>query len=178
MGGFIVNSSDVSESDDGCDESEDLSDDKVDFNEVLSKIGRSRGVKVNWAFEADMLAAFGKDLELCMKAVCALYRKQTADEKTGKFTYYHNGEGFSQCDAFRGSELAEFLTDGDPQGDVKKSVEELQEYDPKAPELAVHLPLTTLSNCLQSTRAKKILFFSHLNMASPKFYGKDGGISR
>ncbi|KAH7853826.1 hypothetical protein Vadar_007018 [Vaccinium darrowii] len=116
-------------------ESEDLSDDNVDFNEVLSKIGRSRGVKVNWAFEADMLAAFGKDLELCMKAVCALYRKQTADEKTGKFTYYHNGEGFSQCDAFRGSELAEFLTDGDPQGDVKKSVEELQEYDPKAPEL-------------------------------------------
>lgn len=31
--------------------------------------------------------------------------------------------------------LAEFLIDGDPQGDVNKSVEELQEYDPKAPEL-------------------------------------------
>ncbi|KAH7856024.1 hypothetical protein Vadar_031784 [Vaccinium darrowii] len=135
LGGFIVNSSDVSESDDGSDESEDLSDDNVDFNEVLSNIRRSRGVKVKWDFEADMLAAFGKDLELCMKAVCALYRKQTADEKIGKFTYYHNQEGFSQCDALRGSMLAEFLIDGDPQGDVNKSVEELQEYDPKAPEL-------------------------------------------
>jgi hypothetical protein len=48
------------------------------FNEVISKIRRSRGVKVKWKFEADMLAAFGKDLELCMKAVCALLMKRLA----------------------------------------------------------------------------------------------------
>lgn len=30
---------------------------------------------------------------------------------------------------YRGSELAEFLTDGDSQSDVKKSVAELQEFD-------------------------------------------------
>ncbi|XP_058195058.1 uncharacterized protein LOC131311585 [Rhododendron vialii] len=114
---------------------EDLSDDNVDFNEVLSKLRRSRGHKVEWEFEADMLAAFGKDPELCMKGICALYRKQTADEKIGKFTYYSNQQGFSHCDALRGSILAKFLTEGDPQGDVKKSVEELREYDPKAPEL-------------------------------------------
>lgn len=135
LGGFIVNSSDISESDDGSNVSEDLSDDNVDFNEVLSKLRRTRGHKVEWEFEADMLAAFGKDPELCMKAVCALYRKQTAEEKIGKFTCYSNRQGFSQCDALRGSILAEFLTEGDPQGEVKKSVEELQEYDPKAPEL-------------------------------------------
>lgn len=101
LGGFIVNSSDISESDDGSNESEDLSDDNVDFNEVLSKLRRSRGHKVEWEFEADMLAAFGKDPELCMKAVCALYRKQTAEEKIGKFTCYSNRQGFSQCDALR-----------------------------------------------------------------------------
>lgn len=31
--------------------------------------------------------------------------------------------------------MAEFLTDGDLQGDVKKSVEELQEYNPRGAEL-------------------------------------------
>lgn len=35
---------------------------------------------------------------------------------------------------FRGSTLAEFLNHGDPRGGLKKSVKELQEYDPKAVE--------------------------------------------
>lgn len=37
--------------------------------------------------------------------------------------------------SYRGSRLAEFLTDGDATGDVKKSAKELQEYDPNAVEL-------------------------------------------
>ena len=41
--------------------------------------------------------------------------------------------------SYRGCTLAEFLTDGDPQGDLKKSVKELQAYDPNAVELCRNL---------------------------------------
>lgn len=101
LGGFIVKSSDVSDSDDDSSASEDLSDDNVDFGEVLSSIRRQGNSKLKWDFEADMLAAFGKDLTLCMKAVCALYRQQTSEEKISKGTLYYNQRGFSHCDAFR-----------------------------------------------------------------------------
>ncbi|PSS04430.1 hypothetical protein CEY00_Acc20284 [Actinidia chinensis var. chinensis] len=134
LGGFIVNGLDVYDGGD-VSASKDVSDDNVNFDEVLSTIQRSRGLTVKWEFEVDMLAAFGKDLELCMKAICALYRQQTSEEKVSKGTFYSNQRGFSQCDAFRGTTLAEFLTDGDPQGEVKKSVKELQEHDRKGPEL-------------------------------------------
>lgn len=135
LGGFIVESSDVSHADDASSESQDVSDDNVDFDEILSKLQRNKDHKSEWEFEADMLAAFGKDIELCMKAVCALYRQQTSEEKLSKETFYYNGRGFSKFDAERGSRLAEFLTDGDATGDVKKSAKELQEYDPNAAEL-------------------------------------------
>lgn len=135
LGGFIVESSDVSHADDASSESQDVSDDNVDFDEILSKLQRNKDHKSEWEFEADMLAAFGKDIELCMKAVCALYRQQTSEEKLSKETFYYNGRGFSKFDAERGSRLAEFLTDGDTTGDVKKSAKELQEYDPNAVEL-------------------------------------------
>ncbi|XP_057463866.1 uncharacterized protein LOC130753720 [Actinidia eriantha] len=106
LGGFIVNGLDVYDGGD-VSASEDVSDDNVNFDEVLSTIQRSRGFTVKWEFEVDMLAAFGKDLELCMKASVS----------------------------YRGTTLAEFLTDGDPQGEMKKSVKEQQEHDPKGPEL-------------------------------------------
>ncbi|KAI3831504.1 hypothetical protein MKX03_016610 [Papaver bracteatum] len=40
--------------------------------------------EVKWESEADMLSSFGKDFELCMKAVCALYRHQNPEEKSSK----------------------------------------------------------------------------------------------
>lgn len=159
LGGFIVSSSDVSGSDDGSSASDDVSDDNVDFGEVLSRIRRNRDSKLKWEFEADMLAAFGKDLELCMKAVCALYRQQTSEERCSRGTIYSNQRGFSQCDAFRGTTLAEFLTDGDPQGDLKKSVEELQDFDPKGPELCRTL----------ATHYSKQLFAIYKNNEDPLF---------
>ncbi|XP_047323416.1 uncharacterized protein LOC124927111 isoform X2 [Impatiens glandulifera] len=55
----------------------------------------------DWQFEGEMLAVFGKDVKMCMRAVCALYRQQTLDEKTSKGTIYHNGRGFSKFDASR-----------------------------------------------------------------------------
>ncbi|CAI0546656.1 unnamed protein product [Linum tenue] len=79
----------------------------------------------NWKQYGDMLAAF-KEPELCMMAVCVLYRQQTSYERMFKVTRDANGRGFSQDDARWGSEIAEFLTDGDLLGDMNKSVEELQ----------------------------------------------------
>lgn len=112
LGGFIVDESDVSEdsgSSDGSSKnsdsgdasgvSQDISDDN--YGELMSKLGRKRGPSLKWELEGHMLADFGKDPELCMKAVCVLYRQQTSEEKGCKVTIYSNQRGFSQCDAHR-----------------------------------------------------------------------------
>ncbi|KAM7267658.1 hypothetical protein ACFE04_009824 [Oxalis oulophora] len=121
-------------------ESDDVSDDDEGFGDILSRIKRTKVDKIKWEFEADMLAALGKEPELCMKAVCALHRQQTSEEQDFKESLCSNGRGFSKFDAYRlaltnydlfsrGSTLARFLTNGDPLGDLKKSVEEFQKYD-------------------------------------------------
>lgn len=159
LGGFIVNSSDDSGSDESSGESEDSSDGKIDFSEILSNLHRKKDKKLKWEFEADMLADFGKDIELCMKAVCALYRQQTSAEKISRGTLCYNSRGFSKFDAPRGSTLAEFLTDGDPQGNLKKSAKELAEYDPKAVKLCRTL----------ATNYSKQLFAIYNNKEDPLF---------
>ncbi|XP_076937438.1 uncharacterized protein LOC143605067 [Bidens hawaiensis] len=133
LGGFIVDSSESvsvyeSESGDSADESEDVLN---EYKETLDRIGRKKSLNLKWELEADMLSDFGKDPKLCMSAVCALYRKQTDDEKDSKVTIHHNERGFSQPDANKGSELAVFLMGRDPDGDLNKTVEELKEYDAK-----------------------------------------------
>lgn len=106
--GFIVSSS--SEDDDASSESKhdddastesDVSDVSVNYKEIMSNLRRTKDNSSKWEFEADMLAAFGKDPELCMKAVCALYRQQTSEEKICKGSLYHNQRGFSKIDAHR-----------------------------------------------------------------------------
>lgn len=82
-------------------ESDDASHGSIDYEAIIARIGRRKDHKVKWEFEADMLAAFGKDAHLCMMAVCALYRQQTTDEKFHKATIVRNARGFSQCDAYR-----------------------------------------------------------------------------
>jgi hypothetical protein len=99
LGGFIVGCSDVD--DDASSESQDVSDENTDFDEILSKLQRNQDHKLKWEFEADILAAFGKDTELCMKAVCALFRQQTSEEKSSKEAFYTNHRGFSKFDAPR-----------------------------------------------------------------------------
>ncbi|KAI3705740.1 hypothetical protein L1987_75981 [Smallanthus sonchifolius] len=131
LSGFIVESSESAsscdpESGDSADESENVLN---EYKETLEKIGRKKVMNLKWDLEGDMLSDFGKDPVLCMRAVCALYRQQTADEKTSKETIYQNERGFSHPDAPRASELAEFLTGGDPNGDLNKTVEELKEYN-------------------------------------------------
>ena len=56
---------------------------------------------MKWEFEADMLAAFGKDPKLCMKAVCALYRQQTSVEQLSKGALLSNQRGFNKFDAYK-----------------------------------------------------------------------------
>ncbi|XP_038898046.1 uncharacterized protein LOC120085872 [Benincasa hispida] len=131
--GFIVRDSEVSDVG-STSQSEDLSNGSEGYDEIISKLGR-RKKELKWEYEADMLAAFGKDPELCMKAVCALYRQQTSEEKVSKATLFSNKKGFSKFDAIRGTSLAEFLTDGNPQGNLNKSVKEVEEYDPNAIDL-------------------------------------------
>ncbi|XVF53448.1 hypothetical protein PTKIN_Ptkin05aG0100200 [Pterospermum kingtungense] len=150
---------DVSSSSSACTDSKDDSDKEVDFDVILSRLKRNKDHKSDWKFEGEMLAAFGKDVELCMKAVCALYRQQTSGEKLWKAAFCQNQRGFSKFDAHRGCTLAEFLTDGDPQGDVKKSVEELQAYDPNAVELCRNL----------ATRYSKQLFEIYNSKEDPYF---------
>ncbi|KAK4839433.1 hypothetical protein QYF36_021901 [Acer negundo] len=158
LNGFIVDSTDVEDDDESSDAQED-SDDNEDFGEILSRIKRSKGQKLSWEFEADMLAAFGKDPELCMKAVCALYRQQTSEEKVSKGSLFNNCRGFNKFDAHRGSDLAQFLTDGDSECDLKKSVKELLKRDPKGVEKCRTL----------ATKYSKQLFEIYQNKEDPLF---------
>lgn len=76
------------------------SDSVVDYADVMACIGRKNKAK-DWKFEGDMLAAFDEHPELCLKAVCALYRRQTKEEQMHKATIVHNKQGFSQIHAPR-----------------------------------------------------------------------------
>lgn len=143
--------------------SDDGSDDDTDFGMILSRFQRSKDHKFRWEFEGDMLSDFGKDPELCMKAVCALYRQQSDEEKLNKETLHGNGRGFSKFDAPRGSKLAEFLIDGDPSGDLKKSVLELQAYNSKGVTLCRKL----------ATHYSKQLFQIYKNKEDPLFLPQD-----
>nr|GMC68425.1 Chromosome partition protein like [Ipomoea batatas] len=153
------NNNDASAADDSSFDPEIASDNDETFGEIISRIRRKKTHKLEWDYEADMLAAFAEVPELCMKAVCALYRMQTDDEKNCKSTMYMNERGFSQCDAYRGSQLAQFLTDGNPKGDVIKSVKELQEHDPKGLEKCWSL----------AQRYSKQLFEIYKNKEDPLF---------
>ncbi|GAB4845329.1 hypothetical protein Ancab_038737 [Ancistrocladus abbreviatus] len=93
-------------------------------NDLIAKCWRSRMTKV-WEFEADLLYAFENDDELCLKAVCALYRRHTKLNGGPFFGY----RGFCRS-VPRGIALGKFLVDGDPNGKMKKSVAELKQYDP------------------------------------------------
>nr|XP_010925775.2 uncharacterized protein LOC105048228 [Elaeis guineensis] len=161
LGGFIVSGSDnleaESNSDDFSSEEQATSSD-VDLDDILSNIRRERDVK-QWEYEADLLASLGKDPELCMKAVCAIYRQQTSEEKSIKETILLNSRGFNTIDAKRGSMMAEFLLDGDPHGPLKKSVQELERYDPQGLDYCYKL----------ATRYSKQLFMIYQNKEDPYF---------
>ncbi|KAK3429420.1 hypothetical protein EUGRSUZ_E00841 [Eucalyptus grandis] len=84
--------------------------------------------KERWNSEADMLLDFTQDDELCMKAVCALYRWQRS-----KSMQRTACGGFNDLLSPRENSLAEFLMGGDPEGKLKKSVMNLRDHCPEGP---------------------------------------------
>ncbi|KAI7755273.1 hypothetical protein M8C21_002418, partial [Ambrosia artemisiifolia] len=161
LGGFIVDSSGSlsscdSESSDNTDESEDALN---EYKATLDTIGRKKISNMKWDLEGDMLSDFAKDPALCMSAVCAVYRQQTADEQASKETIYRNKRGFSQADAWRASKLADFLMDGDSNGGLKKTVEELNEYDSEGIKLCRKLANTYSNQLFQIYQNKEDPYF-------------------
>ncbi|KAG6491694.1 hypothetical protein ZIOFF_046630 [Zingiber officinale] len=160
LGGFIVSGSESAESAPSSEEfsSEIESGSVIDFGNILAEISRKKRTE-SWEYEADMLASFSRDSELCLKAVCVLYRQQTSDEQSAKGTFLLNKRGFNKLDAQRGSMVAEFLTDGDPNGPLKKTVQDLEKYDP-----------TALSFCRKlASRYSKQLFTIYQSKEDPLF---------
>lgn len=172
LGGFIVDSSDTSDCHSGSncnDISEhdgsssgdclDESERSIGYDKIMSSLRRERKDKLKWDSEQDMLADFGKSTELCMKAVFVLYRQQTSEEKAFKATIHSNGRGFSQCDASRGTALAEFLTDGDPHGDITKTVKELQKFDSEGVEMCHKLAEKYSKQLFAIYKSEEVPFF-------------------
>ncbi|RZC79945.1 hypothetical protein C5167_042521 [Papaver somniferum] len=149
----------ISDSGDSSRDAEDTVDSDVDFDQILGMIERRKTKDSKWKDEGYMLSSFGKDPILCMKAVCALYRQQTAEEKLMKGSVHLNKRGFSKFDAHRGTYLAEFLTDGSQEGELVKSVKELEMFDFKG-----------LEDCRKlASRYSKQLFTIYQNKEDPLF---------
>lgn len=101
LGGFIVQESDGSESKGSfADSSEDEAENRKELKQLLEGIRRKKDTS-KWEYEADLLSSFSQEPVLCMKAVCALYRQQTSDEKSMKGSLYANNRGFSKFDALK-----------------------------------------------------------------------------
>lgn len=99
MDGFI-DDSDCSENYNEESVKPEDSDGQMNYKEVMDAIRHKRNANgKGWDYEAEMLSAFDEQAELCLKAVCALYRKQTEEEQSVKASMVHNGQGFNQMDA-------------------------------------------------------------------------------
>ena len=164
MENFIVDDSDCSEnSADSVEESSagpEESDDEETYKELMDRIRGKRNAKnKDWKIEPEMLSAFDEYPELRLKAVCALYRKQTQEEQAGKAIIMHNKKGFNQIDARRGSNIAQFLLDGDAAGPLKKTAQDLEKYDWYALEFCHKMAL----------RYSKQLFAIYQNKEDPYF---------
>ncbi|MCL7030842.1 hypothetical protein MKW94_007459 [Papaver nudicaule] len=121
-----------SDSQDSSSDSEDSSDTRLYFHQALAMMRRNKLKESKWQFEADMLSSLEEDPELCLRAVCALYRQKFPIEKSLNVASHSNNRGFNEYDALRGTTLAEFLMNGDPKGDLKKSVKDLEMFDREA----------------------------------------------
>ncbi|XP_026424506.1 uncharacterized protein LOC113320819 isoform X2 [Papaver somniferum] len=97
----------------------------MDMLAMKYRRNRNDDKEVKWKSEADMLSSFEEDPELCMRAVCALHRQQISEDEISEKGLFH----FS--DVLRITTLANFLMEEDCKGDLKKSLEELEIFDPK-----------------------------------------------
>jgi hypothetical protein len=78
------------------------SDDEASYVEIIDRIRGKRNANNNdWKIEQEMLSAFDEHRELTLKALCAIYRQQTEEERAEKATIVHNKREFSQIDTLR-----------------------------------------------------------------------------
>lgn len=117
---------------DGEQSSSSSDSDDFDFpnDSMVIKPTQANRIHKKWKSEADMVATLEQDEELRLRAVCALFGQQAAVQKSSNFTSTFQNQGFDKVDATRGTALFEFLTNGDPQGKLKKSTMELLADDP------------------------------------------------
>lgn len=117
---------------DGEQSSSSSDSDDFDFptDSMVIKTTQANRIHKKWKSEADMVATLEQDEELRLRAVCALFGQQAAVQKSSNFTSTFQNQGFDKVDATRGTALVEFLTNGDPQGKLKKSTMELLADDP------------------------------------------------
>ncbi|XP_023550780.1 uncharacterized protein LOC111808815 isoform X1 [Cucurbita pepo subsp. pepo] len=101
---------------------------RYDSTHLKSK-GQGKRSNKKWESEAEMRAAFDENDMLCMEAVCILYRQSSLVGKPRSAYLPSRHRGFHEVDLLRGSTLALFLTGGDSQGKLKRSVMELEKFD-------------------------------------------------
>ncbi|CAN4127251.1 unnamed protein product [Withania somnifera] len=110
--------------DSSSDSEDDLLSDK-NMNMFIQKITRRR----MFSSEDDLRSSFEKDPELCMSAVCALYRKYISPNISSKGLYFTTSQVLSQSDKMSIGALGEYLIDGDPENKLRKAVEEVRPKD-------------------------------------------------
>lgn len=72
-----------------------------DSKSEIARLCRKAAEKKTWAFQADMMSALEREPELCMNAVCALYRKQLRKLGSVSGSSLSVNQGFNQFDAMR-----------------------------------------------------------------------------
>ncbi|CAK7347657.1 unnamed protein product [Dovyalis caffra] len=91
----------------GSDGEESSSSSESDDFDLLSDISATiKPAQVNrnhkkWKSEADLIAALEQEVELCLRAVCALFGQQDAVEKSSNFSSTFQNQVFDKVDAAR-----------------------------------------------------------------------------
>uniref|UniRef100_A0A0E0KPH3 Uncharacterized protein n=1 Tax=Oryza punctata TaxID=4537 RepID=A0A0E0KPH3_ORYPU len=142
---------------------------QVPFSLVLPSSGKSVSLlskmeTSSWESEENMVMRFMENVELCMGAICALYRQKklidelTCEERT-KFTTLNESQ------AYRATQLAEFLLDGDINGPMKKNKEDLVNHDATGPKFIQQFAIQCSKQLFDIYRNKEDLL---LRLDDPK----------
>ncbi|XP_059276313.1 uncharacterized protein LOC132030623 isoform X2 [Lycium ferocissimum] len=110
--------------DDSSSESDDPLSDKS-MNLLIKRITK----REMFSSEDDLRSSFEKDPELCMKAICALYRQKISPNISSKGLHFTKSQGLSQSDKISIAALGEYLIDGDRENKLRKAVEEVRPKD-------------------------------------------------
>nr|XP_019070964.1 uncharacterized protein LOC101263537 isoform X2 [Solanum lycopersicum] len=112
----------------GDDSSSDSENDPLSDKSMNMLIQKVTKRKI-FSSEDDLRLSFEKDPELCMNAICALYRHQISPNISSKGLFATKSQGLSLSDKISIAALGEYLIDGDPENKLRKAVEEVRPKD-------------------------------------------------